>query len=256
MTNRFRLALAAAAVLVIAVVGIAVLPKVGPGRADASPSAHPSVTAIVSPVPLPTGMLPAGTYVITPSAHPAWTACPHPAAPGCSDPPAADAIRFTLTVPEGWVGVDGTAIWPAELEAAPPGGASVGFSRGSWLHSDPCRQDLKLPDVNVGPTVDDFANALADNRFLEVTTPVDVTLAGYRGKYLDLQVPADLSRCPTSYHPWEPGIYAQGPGQRWHLWILDVRGVRVVVMGTDYAATSAQHRAELEAIVDSITIEP
>ncbi len=56
--------------------------------------------------------------------------------------------------------------------------------------------------------------------------------------------------------PGSRGIYAQGPGERWHLWILDVEGVRVVVQSMDYAGTSAQHRAELQAIVDSIQIEP
>ena len=115
---------------------------------------------------------------------------------------------------------------------------------------------LENPDIPVGPTVDDFANALADHPLLEVTTPVDVTLAGYSGKYVDLQVPSDISACPSSYRPWEPGIYAQGPSHRWHLWILDVDGVRVVVTTTDYAGTSPQRQAELQAIVDSIQIEP
>ena len=51
-------------------------------------------------------------------------------------------------------------------------------------------------------------------------------------------------------------IYAQGPSHRWHLWILDVDDVRVVVQAMDYAGTSPQRRAELQAIVDSIRIEP
>ena len=96
---------------------------------------------------------------------------------------------------------------------------------------------------------------------LEATTPVDVTLAGYSGKYFDLQVPADFStdaqsnpECP-SYRPWEPGIYAKGPSQRWHLWVLDVDGVRVVVHSMDYPGTSSANRAELQGIVDSIKIE-
>lgn len=58
------------------------------------------------------------------------------------------------------------------------------------------------------------------------------------------------------YRPWESGIYAQGPSNRWHLWVLDVDGARVVVQSTDYAGTSPQHRAELQAIVDSVKIEP
>ena len=228
----------------------------------AAPSANPSVTAsnnqpTTSPgsSPLHDGALSAGTYVVNPSSHPAWTSCPQATTPGCSDNPGANSVRFTITVPDGWAGI-GPAVWLAGAEAAPPDGASLGFTRGSWLHSDPCRKDLALPDVKVGNTVDDFANALAGNANLEVTTPVDVTLAGYSGKYVDLQVPPDISGCPTSYFVWEPGIYAQGPGQRWHLWILDVGGVRVVVHGTDYEGTSPQRRAELQAMVDSIEIEP
>jgi sigma-70-like protein len=81
------------------------------------------------------------------------------------------------------------------------------------------------------------------------------TPTGYSGKYVDLQVPSDIAACQR-YWPWEPGLYAQGPGHRWHLWILDVDGVRVVVNSTDYAGTSAQHRAELPSIVNSIKIQP
>ena len=73
-------------------------------------------------------------------------------------------------------------------------------------------------------------------------------------KYIDLLRPADLP-C-AEFRPFEPGIYAQGPSHQWHLWILDVAGTRVVVQAMDYPGTSAQRRAELEAMVDSIRIEP
>jgi hypothetical protein len=230
-----------------------VVPSTSPRPSLAATTTEP--TGSSGPQALRDGPLAPGTYLADPTAHPAWTACAQANTPGCSDPPEARSIRFTLTVPDGWTGLGPGAVWLTGAEAAPPDGASVGFGRGSWLHGDPCRTDLAPPTVEVGPTVDDFANALADNKNLEVTAPVDVTLAGYSGKYLDLQVPADLSACPTSYFVWEPGIYAQGPGQRWHLWILDVKGVRVVVQSTDYAGTSAQDRAELRAIVESIKIE-
>ena len=55
--------------------------------------------------------------------------------------------------------------------------------------------------------------------------------------------------------PWGPGIYAQGPSHQWHLWILDVNGLRVIVQTYTFPGTSEEDRAELEAIVESIQIE-
>ena len=179
------------------------------------------------------------------------TACPG-RQPGCYLSPEHDALRVTLAVPEGWAGILGS-IWLDEIGNAAPNGAGLLLGRGAWLLSDPCpKTEHELsPDVPVGPSVEDFANALADHPLLDVTDPIDVTLAGYSGKYLDLQVPADISKCEV-YLPFDPGIYAQGPSHRWHLWILDVAGLRFVVQSTDYAGTSEKHRSELQAIVDSI----
>ena len=108
--------------------------------------------------------------------------------------------------------------------------------RGGSLYSDPCHDDDALPDIPVGPTAADFADALAAHPLLDVTTPVDVTLAGYTGKYLDLQVPTDSwhaggVRC--DYRPWELGFVAFPAGGRSHLWILDVDGIRVVIQAID-----------------------
>jgi hypothetical protein len=162
-------------------------------------------------------------------------------------------MRVTLTVPDGWAGVLGTAVWLDEN--LPPGGAALGLNRGAWLFSDPCRKDAGAPDLPVGPTVDDFVNALANHPLLDTTTPVDVMVDGYTGKALDLQVPADISQCDV-YRPWEPGIYAQGPGHLWHLRVVDVEGVRVVIQSMEYATTPSQRRTELQSMVDSIQIEP
>ncbi len=98
-----------------------------------------------------------------------------------------------------------------------------------------------------------------------MTDPVDVTLGGHAGKYLDLQVPSDPTiqgdsqpasqeGCPV-YRPWEPWYLAQAPGERWHLWVLDVDGVRVVVQAMDREGTSPEVEAQLQGIVDSIAIE-
>jgi hypothetical protein len=242
----------------------------GPG-ASASPSVSPTASGPASiaaassssgPTALRDGPLPAGTYVSAPFAPGEVAgACMAPPQPGC-DESAGASIRVVFTIPDGWAGNVASGVWLASEAASPPGGASMGFGRGSWLHSQPCLTQALIaadgapPDVPVGPSVDDFADALAQHPLLDVTNPVAVTLGGYSGKYVDLQLPSDLTGCETNYRPWEPGIYAQGPSHRWHLWILDVDGVRLVVQATDYAGTSAQHQAELAAIVDSIQIEP
>ena len=165
-------------------------------------------------------------------------------------------MQVIITVPDGWAGIAGS-IWLNDLGNGAPDGAGLLIGRGAWLLRDPCtKAEHAIPaDVEVGPSVDDFANAIADHPLLDATDPVDVTLAGYTGKYVDLQVPADLSKC-EAYRPWDPGIFAQGPSHQWHLWILDVDGLRLVIQSTDYPGTSAKHRAELQAIVESITIQP
>jgi hypothetical protein len=265
MSAPLRLA-AAAAIGVVAIGGALLLfgragaPNVGGPGASASPTpkASPSIAAETTPsnVPLPAGPLVAGTYVSTPFAGGAMNFCMLPPQPGCTESED-DSISFTFAVPDGWAGID-DAVWLDAEQSSAPAGATLGFGRGSWLHSDPCLTPAAnaQPDIAVGPSVDEFANAIADHPLLDATDPVPVTLGGFSGKYVDLQLPTDLAGCATSYYPWEPGIYAQGPGHRWHLWILDVDGVRVVVHATDYAGTSAQHRAELDAIVQSIQIEP
>jgi hypothetical protein len=240
----------------------------GPAASPSPPSSVPASNAAVTPPsdaqqpPLPDdpdGVLAAGTYVATPFAP--EQSCMSPPQPGCSESED-DSIRVTFTVPDGWAAF-GNGVWLAGESNSAPAGAAMGVGRGGWLHSDPCitaeqdaAPDGAPPDVAVGPSVDDFANALADHPLLAATDPVAVTLGGYSGKYVDLQLPSDLTGCNTRYFPWEPGIYAQGPGHRWHLWILDVDGIRVLVQAMDYAGTSAQRQAELEAIVQSIQIEP
>ena len=216
-----------------------------PTTSPPSPAASTAVASIHD------GPLAAGTYRI-----PQWDTGCGERQPGCSPSPAHDAVRMTLTVPDGWAGI-ADSIWLNDKGNGAPDGAGLLVGRGAWLLTDPCTkaQHLVVPDIAVGPSVDDFAKALADHPLLDVTDPVDVTLAGYSGKYLDLQVPADISMCEV-YRPWDPGIYAQGPSHQWHIWILDVDGLRFVVLSTNYPGTSAKHRSELEAIVDSIRIEP
>jgi hypothetical protein len=244
MNNALKLVIAAAAVVVVAFVGINLLPRQGGiGGQGAPPSTPPSPTRSASATPsasgvaLPDGPLAPGTYEMVPCS-----------APPC--PMSDDSIHLTIDVPSGWSGVAPAAVWIAENAA--PGGTAVGVGFGGDLPRDPC---LTTDLIDTGSTVDGFANAIAAHPVLDATDPIDVSLGGYSGKYIDLRLPADLSSC-EEFRPWEPGIYAQGPSHQWHLWILDVAGTRVVVQSMDYPGTSVQRRAELQAMVDSIQIEP
>ena len=159
--------------------------------------------------------------------------------------------RITFTVPDGWAfGFAGVAVTKPSAGTVAPSGMSLHFLRGGWLFSDPCLKVDGPPDIEVGPTADDFADALAAHPLLDATTPVDVTLGGFSGKYLDLQVPSDISGCTYGYFPWAPAFYAQGPNHRWRIWSLDVDGTRVVIQSGDFAGTLPQDLTEMHAIID------
>jgi hypothetical protein len=212
------------------------------------------------------GPLEAGTYVVTPFAPGnGWGGlCQAPPQEGCSDA-VDDSIQISFTVPTGWAG-DGTSGLGLATEGnSPPGGAGLIFLRAASLHGDPCETD-GVADIVVGLTADELVEALVDHPMLDVSTPVEATLDGHAGRAIDLQVPSDptiqgssegaaASGCPI-YRPWEPGLFAQGPDQRWHLTVLDVNDLGIVIQAMDFPDTAAQRQVELEAIVDSIEITP
>ena len=205
---------------------------------------------------------------------------------------ACDSISFTLTVPDGWetgprdpYGGPIAAIWPAGDGFRHPDGMALGFVDVSSIESDPCDWFGSANDIAVGPSAADLATALSDQAAelsgeaaYTVSAPTDVSLGGYSGKYLEVTMPtevfavsdpsattSDPALAPgcggdqATYRIWDGrrgfNIYIQGPANRWQMWILDVERERVVVLAHDFPATSAEDRAELQAIVDSIRIE-
>ena len=175
---------------------------------------------------------------------------------GCTESSADDAIRISFTVPDGWALAEEVAVTKPSASTIAPHGMSLHFLRGGWLYKEPCIVVDGPPDFEVGPTAEDFTDALAAHPLLDATTPVDVTLGGFSGKYLDLRLPSDISGCTYSYLPWAPAFYAQGPNHRWHIWSLDVDGVRVVIQSGDFPGTLPGDLAEMHAIIESIKIEP
>jgi hypothetical protein len=215
---------------------------------------EPSPTA--SPLAVHDGPLEPGTYAATPFVGIDWDPCladgALATAPDCDDPTVDDGLRFTFDVPDGWAGIFGT-LFRADGGNEPPGGAGLGFFRGGSLYSNLCPTRSGVPDIPVGPTVDDFVTALVEHPLLDATEPVDVTLGGYAGRYLELQLPPDVSAC--NHFVWQPNIYAQGPDHLWHTYVLDVDGVRVVIHADTYPGTTQEVRDQIEAILASLRID-
>ena len=124
---------------------------------------------------------------------------------------------------------------------------------------DACRngeQDVYDP----GPSVDDLARALVATRSIRASEPEPVTLAGYRGQYVELAGPRHLSRCVDP----EAGLWTSADGGRGIyndgqvdlVWILDADGQRIVVNAAYSAASTASDIHKLTAMVESLEVVP
>ena len=246
MNPFLKVGAAIAAVVLVAVIGYSLLPaRQGIGLPAPSPSPTPTPTL------LPSGSLAAGAYL------------DHPIE---GEP----AFAMTFTVPDGWTGFPSNAlIGPGGTSA--PEGIGMAFLLADGVHADPCHWDhlgtgqLDQPgDVAVGPSVDDLVAALRADSAYTSSAPTNTTVGGYPARDLVLEVPSDidLSTCDAgTYWFWgtprgESGIYAQGPGNRWHLRIVDVAGRRLIVAINDYAGTPADAQAAARSIVDSVQFYP
>ena len=145
-------------------------PTTSPPGPTQSPSKSPSPSLAL----FPNGPLPAGSYTIQPFVGPGGL-CMGQA--GCTEAGAEDdSIRITLTVPDGWAGLE-IAIVPSVESYSPPDGAGLLFGRGGWLYTVPQVCGGSGPDFPTGPTiptgttVDEFVTALVDHPDLDVASP-------------------------------------------------------------------------------------
>ena len=130
---------------------------------------------------------------------------------------------------------------PEPIRADAPTGIGIAFFTANGLFSDPCHWDVlgtggadQPGDMKVGPTVDDLVTALRANTSYTSSAATPVTIDGYAGQELELQLPDDpFTTCDKddpgrSGRPrvrvLRPGPLRPGPANRWHLSIVDVEG--------------------------------
>jgi hypothetical protein len=235
MNPIIKLGAATAAVILIAVVGYNLLPASSSQVGNPSPETTASPSPTGSPLALTGGPLEARDYVGR-----AFTG---------------DPMAFTITAPEGWSGF-GDFFMSGPKGAQAPAGVAISFNHDPEIVTDPCDASAHTPPPGSGsPSVDDMVAELSAREDLEVSGVTDVELAGYTGKRVDLQLPEE--RVCSHYVFAEPkGLYANGPSNRWRVWLLDVDGSTAVVVLLDYAGTPAEDRAAAEAAIETIRITP
>ena len=129
------------------------------------------------------------------------------------------------------------------------------------VYGDPCRSSSTRLDPPPVSSVDDLVAALASQQGLRVTTPTDITLSGFAGRHMERTVPAgtNLDECNgAQFLLWlatDGGERYVEPGQHDLLWIVDVDGVPLLFDAALGEGTTAQDRAELIQMVESIRIE-
>ena len=183
MNPLFKLGAAAAAVLIVAVVGWNLLPRQGPGPGG-SPTASPTAT--------PVGSTPTDSPTPTPVKTASLCA---PADPECTGPLAAGMhttskllTPFTFVVPEGWSKPldEPGAVNLQTIES------SYDAIIGVWpdwaiASQGTCTAD---PEPGVGRTVDDLVNFLVDHPGLVTSDPQPVSVGGLDGTLLDIRADA------------------------------------------------------------------
>jgi hypothetical protein len=196
---------------------------------------EPAVTTSTSPPPSPTplasappGSLAPGTYVL-------------------DLPGVAPAPPITFTVPRGWDAWDHGVLHKSGAEHM-----AVTFWHVDDVYSDPCHTNLGV--VVPRPSVNAVADALAAQPRRHGTAPVDASIDGHAGKYVQTSVPAHLDFTDCYGHQFASwiGHEQQGPGQHDELWIVKVSGTVLVIDASYMPGVSDADRVQLRRIVRSV----
>jgi hypothetical protein len=236
MNKTLALSAAAAAIVLVAIVGFGLL---RPGGLNfGAPAETPIPTATPEPRALIEGAQGPGTFSTVPG----------------GDNPDEDPPQIVFDMPEGWA-ANRTFFIGAENES---GGANLFFIQPSGLHSDPCLANSGTPDVSVGSSAESFAAALAAHASYDAIRTGDVLIGGHDAIRMELETPLDLdySTCERGqFWLWDAPLYGE-EANRYDLWIIDLDGTTMVLLSNVGDSTSPELREQRDAIIDSLRIEP
>jgi hypothetical protein len=166
-------------------------------------------------------------------------------------------LFVSFDVPAGWSNL-------GDLAVLGDGRTFVSFWLVDQVAIDPCHWAGRWRDP--GTSVDQLVEAL--NAQPGATDARAVAIAGYEGLSMKLRVPGNVPFKDCDVAPGPPGAvepvyirwwmgdtgFRHWPHQIDQVWILDVHGERLVITAGSFRDTSARTRAQIDSIVDSISI--
>jgi hypothetical protein len=258
MNTFSRLAIAAAVIVVVAFVGINLLPAlgvVGGPTTSASPSPSPSPRPSSSPPPVaaypqhdPWGRIPSGRHFVT-----------------------IDGIPLSFDQPnEGW---EGREVYMSKNTEGPQGAEAIIFWAtfpGGRIDSSshtyiPCIDVLGSPESR---SAGDLAGAVAAAPGTDVVSgPSDVTVGGRAAKHVALFATYSIvgsGPCsPALFYSWDAEKDPYGgafwgtttPGDTIRVWIVDVDGTLLFIEAATHWNAGSAVELEIQQIIDSIRFE-
>lgn len=248
-----------------------------PVTASPQPPAHPVAVveeAAPATTPLPSSWPPDRNRSATP--RPTFDMVSTAAGTTQVVPAGPTDVRLTIVVPPGWQKAS-DAMYVKEDGASP-----TGMSFGAWhlqhVNVVPCRWSSEaFADPAPMRSAEGQAQALSSwwgqDPFMRqygnssiaplATRPRPTTVNGHDAWYVEVLIPSylDHSDCDGGQVIlWDTASgevrYSLGPRELNRLWVMDVGGEVLVVDAASFVPTRVEDEAELQAIVDSMVIEP
>lgn len=159
-----------------------------------------------------------------------------------------------MTVGDGWTAVKERRFYHAGSVTRDEGSTGLRFVMVDNLDNEACAKRAAAIDGRA--TVDDVVAFLASLRLIDISENTDVTLAGYRGRYVEFTRTAGEIDCGWGGIDGWPASSPTARDERDRVWILDVDGAPLVIDAFSSPEASDAVKAELRQMVDSIRIEP
>ena len=159
-----------------------------------------------------------------------------------------------MTVTDGWTVVDESRFYHVGGLTRDDASTGLRLVMVDTITKDDCAKRAGAVDGRA--SVDDLVAFLAGQPLIDISKNTDVTLDGYRGKYLEFTRTAGEIDCGWGGMDGWPASSPTASDEVDRVWILDVDGAPLVIDAFTSPLASEPVKAELRQIVESMQIEP